>query len=256
MATGRQAFYVTTSAVIHDAILNRAPNAAMSLNPHLPPKLDETINKALEKDRDLRYQTAAELRADLKRLQRDTSSGRAVAAAAMSPSPPVGVSPSLETAVGTPPLKHGDSSDSQVITDLVKRHRKAMIGVEGDDGKFHVIPTVSTENWGFTVDYRLNKDCIMDLALSRFVTKATVEAWRVLELDAGERAKWSKRGSAQPVVRELAAIRSSGRGRRRLFVDDRRHRRRRCRATVMKFTVLSGAEVSAVLAHATQTDVR
>jgi alpha-L-fucosidase 2 len=63
---------------------------------------------------------------------------------------------------------------------------------EGDDGKFHVIPTVSPENWGFTVDYRLNKDCIMDLALSRFVMKATVEASRVLELDAEERAKWSK----------------------------------------------------------------
>jgi serine/threonine protein kinase/Tol biopolymer transport system component len=129
MATGRQAFYGTTTAVIHDAILNRAPNAAMSLNPNLPPKLDEIINKALEKDRDLRCQTAAELRADLKRLQRDTSSGRTVAAAAMSSSPTVGVSPSLETAVGTPPLQHGDSSDSQVITELVKRHRKAMIGV-------------------------------------------------------------------------------------------------------------------------------
>jgi len=63
---------------------------------------------------------------------------------------------------------------------------------EGDDGKFHVIPTVSPENWGFTVDYRLNKDCIMDLALSRFVMKATVEASRVLELDADERTKWSK----------------------------------------------------------------
>jgi alpha-L-fucosidase 2 len=63
---------------------------------------------------------------------------------------------------------------------------------EDDDGMFHVIPTVSPENWGFTVDYSLNKDCIMDLALSRFVMKATVEASRVLELDADERTKWSK----------------------------------------------------------------
>jgi hypothetical protein len=55
-----------------------------------------------------------------------------------------------------------------------------------------VIPTVSPENWGFTVDYRLNKDCIMDLALTRFVMKATVEASRVLEVDADERTRWSK----------------------------------------------------------------
>src|SRR5215469_5140623 len=89
MATGRQAFYGTTTAVIHDAILNRAPVSPISLNAALPPKLEEIINKALEKDRDLRYQTAAELRADLKRLKRDTDSGRAVAAAAMSSSPPV-----------------------------------------------------------------------------------------------------------------------------------------------------------------------
>ena len=63
---------------------------------------------------------------------------------------------------------------------------------KGDDGKFHIIPTVSPENWGCTVDYRLNKDCIMDLALSQFVMKATVEASKVLELDAGERTKWAE----------------------------------------------------------------
>jgi serine/threonine protein kinase len=77
MGTGRAAVKGSTSAVIFDQILNRTPAAPSSLNPNLPPKLEEIIGKALEKDRDLRHQTAAELRADLKRLKRDTDSGRA-----------------------------------------------------------------------------------------------------------------------------------------------------------------------------------
>jgi len=82
MATGKQAFGGTTTAVIHDAILNRAPTSPLDLNPNLPPKLEEVINKALEKDRDVRYQVASELRADLKRLKRDTESGRSAGVSA------------------------------------------------------------------------------------------------------------------------------------------------------------------------------
>ncbi len=80
MATGETAFKGNTSAVVFDEILNRSPAAPSSVNPNVPPKLEEIIGKALEKDRDLRYQTAAELRADLKRLKRDTDSGRAARA--------------------------------------------------------------------------------------------------------------------------------------------------------------------------------
>ncbi len=79
MATGTLPFRGDTSALIFQAILDRAPVSPIRLNPDLPPKLEDTINKALEKDRNLRYQHAADIRADLQRLKRDTDSGRAVA---------------------------------------------------------------------------------------------------------------------------------------------------------------------------------
>src|SRR5246500_4465384 len=76
MATGRMAFPGNSAAVIHDGILNRTPIPASQINKRLPPKSDEIIGKALEKDRKLRYQSAAEIRTDLQRLKRDTDSAR------------------------------------------------------------------------------------------------------------------------------------------------------------------------------------
>ena len=87
MATGKQAFSGTSSAAIFHAILGLAPTSPLSLNPRLPPKLEEIVNKALEKDRNLRYQHAADLHTDLKRLKRDTDSGRVGAGLVLGLSP-------------------------------------------------------------------------------------------------------------------------------------------------------------------------
>src|SRR3984893_6135776 len=81
MVTGVLPFRGDTSGVLAEAILNRVPVAPVRLNPDAPGKLEEIINKALEKDRKLRYQNAADIRTDLQRLKRDTESGREAMAA-------------------------------------------------------------------------------------------------------------------------------------------------------------------------------
>src|SRR3989441_5906283 len=95
MATGRPAFSGPTSAAVFDAILHRAPVAPLELNPQLPPKLEGILDKALEKDLKLRYQTASDFRVDLQRLRRESHSHpsakssvqAAIAGAAPTPAP-------------------------------------------------------------------------------------------------------------------------------------------------------------------------
>jgi serine/threonine protein kinase len=91
MATGRMAFPGKNAAVIHDAILNRAPTPLGRVNPDLPPELERIVNKAMEKDRRLRYQSAADIRTDLQRLKRDSDSGRTAIATAETRLRPAGI---------------------------------------------------------------------------------------------------------------------------------------------------------------------
>jgi len=101
MATGALPFRGESSGVIFHAILERAPVPAVRLNPDLPPKLEDIINKALEKDRNLRYQHASDMRTDLQRLKRDTDSGRTAAVSAMPP-PAASNIPAAEPSVPAP----------------------------------------------------------------------------------------------------------------------------------------------------------
>src|SRR5271155_3138830 len=105
MATARPAFSGGTSAVIFDAILHKVPVSPLRLNPELPTELDRIINKALEKDPELRYQSSAELRGDLKRSKRDSGSGRSSSALPSAAELPTGSSASGTAKIATAPTE-------------------------------------------------------------------------------------------------------------------------------------------------------
>ncbi len=126
MATGQLPFRGETSGLIFHAILERPPVPPVRINPEVPPKLEEIINRAMEKDRDLRYQSASDLRSELKRLRRDTSSGTSTAVAAASGRVP------LVTGGGgagtTVAAVTDSSSDRALAVHLARRHGKALLG--------------------------------------------------------------------------------------------------------------------------------
>ena len=99
MATGRPAFGGDTTAIIYEAILNRRPIAAARVNPEVPPKLEEIIDKLLDKDRSLRYQTAADLEADLRRMKRDSDATRSATSVDSRPAPALAPVGGVQTAV-------------------------------------------------------------------------------------------------------------------------------------------------------------
>ena len=115
MATGTLPFRGDTSGVIFEAILNRAPASPARLNPELPGKLEDVVNKALEKDRELRYQHASDMRTDLVRLKRDTESGRKVM---QEQEPAQASSSSVRTAAA--PMQ---ASSSSVAVEVARKHK-------------------------------------------------------------------------------------------------------------------------------------
>jgi eukaryotic-like serine/threonine-protein kinase len=145
MATGRQAFSGSTSAAIFDAILNRAPVAPVRINPAVPQELERIINKSLEKDRTMRYQTAADLRTDLKRLQRDSGSSKTQVSsaedfgsanlAAAAATPGSSGANSAATAPPSPPSGSGSaakisasgSGSAAIVLGEAKKHKGALI---------------------------------------------------------------------------------------------------------------------------------
>lgn len=130
MATGQHPFQGSTTAVVFDRILNQAPTAPVSLNAQFPAEFEQLLNKALEKDRDLRYQSAADLRADLKRLQRK-SSGNVAALPAASAEPGAGgpvKPPTGRSASGTTPASGQSAPASVAGAGLQKKLRENRSG--------------------------------------------------------------------------------------------------------------------------------
>src|SRR5262249_11656770 len=119
VVTGKQPFPGSTSAVVFDNILRNTPVAPVSLNPEVPAELERILNKALEKDRDVRYQVAAEMRADLKRLQREMDSGKVASASPGSVrSATTQVPPSRSSAAPAP-----TPSSSSVLIATASKHK-------------------------------------------------------------------------------------------------------------------------------------
>jgi eukaryotic-like serine/threonine-protein kinase len=135
MATGLMPFRGDTTGVMFEAILNRVPPPALRINQEIPPKLEEILQKALEKDREMRYQVAAEIRADLKRLRRETdsstrvSSGSSSQSSGSAPVPLSGSTPAMAAAASSQSVQTASSSSSSSSVRQVAGQHKLGLAV-------------------------------------------------------------------------------------------------------------------------------
>jgi serine/threonine protein kinase len=171
MSTGKQPFAGSTTAAIFDAILNRAPVAPIRLNPEIPAGLEQIINKSLEKDAELRYQHAADMRADLKRLRRDAgSSGSSTSLPASAPSS----SSARPAASGSAAVIAHGSSDSQIVGAMLQRHRMKVFS-----GIAILIVLLSVAGFGLYQFFQKHSPsggaAIATMQISRLTTSGDVE---------------------------------------------------------------------------------
>ncbi|HMH05290.1 MAG TPA: serine/threonine-protein kinase, partial [Terriglobales bacterium] len=131
MATGALPFRGESSGVIFKAILDAVPTPAVRLNRDVPAELERIINRALEKDRNLRYQSAADMRSELQRLKRDTDSSWQLSAVTAITDASASLPSSAASASAVPMASREASSDTQVVVGLVARHKTAFLAVAG-----------------------------------------------------------------------------------------------------------------------------
>jgi len=199
MATGAPPFTGASPAVLYDGILNTTPSPATKVNPRIPPGLDLILNKALEKERDLRCQTAAELKADLKRLKRDLDTGRR--AAAEKPPTPVAVHPSaagqklvavlyFENQSGAKEDEYfRDGMTEDIITELSK------IGQLQIFPRSEILPFRDKTVTAPEVGQRLGAGYVLEGSIRRAGNRVRVTA-RLVEI-ASRLAVWSERYDRQ-----------------------------------------------------------